>query len=97
MLIGAPRGNYTRSKRDTSNFKLLNEPGVVYQCSFVSDLHTPGPCVEIRPTVLEDEELYIHQINMHARVKKKYSWFGAAMSIEKNSGFLTVYIKDMRN
>jgi len=27
---------------------------------------------------------------MYAYVKKEHSWFGGAMSIEKNSGFLTV-------
>lgn len=86
LLVGAPRGNYTRSA-----FKLLNEPGIVYRCSL------PGPCVEIKPTLIEDEELYISQLNMRAYIKKEHSWFGGAMSIEKNSGFLTVYTKNMRN
>ncbi|XP_071627981.1 integrin alpha-5-like [Temnothorax longispinosus] len=88
LLIGAPRGNYTRhgiSWRDTSGFKFLDEPGVVYLCSL------PGPCMEIRPTIsAKDEELYIRQLNMRAYVKKEHSWFGGAMSVEKNSGFLTI-------
>jgi len=88
LLIGAPRGNYTQS---ATRLKFLNEPGIVYRCNL------PGPCVEIKPTFTEDEELYIHQINMHAYVKKEHSWFGGAMSIEKNNGFLTVYMKDIRN
>jgi len=88
LLIGAPRGNYTQS--DT-RLKFLNEPGIVYRCNL------PGPCVEIKPISTEDEKLYIHQIDTYAYVKKEHSWFGGAMSIEKNSGFLTVYTKDMRN
>lgn len=91
LLVGAPRGNYTRSRRVTSGFKFLDEPGVVYQCSL------PGPCLEIRPTFVEDEILYIHQLKMRAYIKKEHSWFGAAMSIERNSGFLTVYVKNMKN
>ncbi|XP_011863449.1 PREDICTED: integrin alpha-PS3-like isoform X2 [Vollenhovia emeryi] len=84
LLIGAPRGNYTRSSRNTSDFKLLNEPGVVYQCFL------PGPCVEIRPNIVENEKIYIHQINTAAYAKKEHSWFGGAMSIERKSDFLTV-------
>ncbi|XP_011701218.1 PREDICTED: integrin alpha-3-like [Wasmannia auropunctata] len=80
LFIGAPRGNYTTRSR----FRLLNEPGVAYRCSL------PGSCVEITPTFVEDEELDIPQIEMHAYVKKKHSWFGSAMSIERNSGFLTI-------
>ncbi|TGZ45907.1 Metalloendopeptidase mitochondrial [Temnothorax longispinosus] len=93
LLIGAPRGNYTRhgiSWRDTSGFKFLDEPGVVYLCSL------PGPCMEIRPTIsAKDEELYIRQLNMRAYVKKEHSWFGGAMSVEKNSGFLTVAVVNL--
>ncbi|XP_018399144.1 PREDICTED: integrin alpha-9-like [Cyphomyrmex costatus] len=81
LFIGAPRGNYTQKQ---STFRLLNEPGVVYRCNL------PGPCVEIKPTLMKDEELYVNQLERHVYVKKEHSWFGGAMSIEKYSGFLTV-------
>ena len=85
MFIGAPRGNYTQKQ---STFRLLNEPGVVYRCSL------PGSCVEIKPTFMKDEEVYVDQLKRHVYVKKEHSWFGGAMSIEKYSGFLTVYMKN---
>ncbi|KYM88635.1 Integrin alpha-PS3 [Atta colombica] len=81
LFIGAPRGNYTQKQ---STFRLLNEPGVVYRCSL------PGSCVEIKPTFMKDEEVYVDQLKRHVYVKKKHSWFGGAMSIEKYSGFLTI-------
>ncbi|XP_018304279.1 integrin alpha-8 [Mycetomoellerius zeteki] len=81
LFIGAPRGNYTQKQ---STFRLLNEPGVVYRCNL------PGPCVEIKPTFMKDEEVYINQLKRHVYVKKEHSWFGGAMSIEKYSGFLTI-------
>ncbi|XP_029667439.1 integrin alpha-4-like isoform X1 [Formica exsecta] len=84
LLIGAPRGNYTRPSRDRVNLKFLNEPGVVYRCGL------PGRCIEIEPTVIKDEEIYIHQLDMRGRIRKKQSWFGGAMSIERSSGFLTI-------
>lgn len=84
LLIGAPRGNYTRPSRDRINLKFLNEPGVVYRCDL------PGPCIEIEPAVIKDEEIYIRQLSRRGRIRKKQSWFGGAMSIERNSGFLTV-------
>ncbi|KAG5336226.1 ITAM protein, partial [Acromyrmex heyeri] len=85
LFIGAPRGNYTQKQ---SIFRLLNEPGVVYRCSL------PGSCVEIKPTFIKDEEVYVDQLKRHVYVKKEHSWFGGAMSIEKYSGFLTVYMKN---
>ncbi|KAL6443318.1 hypothetical protein ACFW04_002895 [Cataglyphis niger] len=84
LLIGAPRGNYTRPSRDRVNLKFLNAPGVVYRCAL------PGQCIEIEPAVIKDEEIYIYQLDMRGRIKKKQSWFGGAMSIEKSSGFLTI-------
>lgn len=84
LLVGAPRGNYTRPLVS----KVLNEPGVVYRCNL------PGPCVEIEPTVIKDEEIYIRLIGLFASVKKAHSWFGSAMSIERSSGFLTVCTKN---
>lgn len=66
------------------NLKLLNEPGVVYRCSL------PGPCTEIEPAVIKDEEIYIRQLGLRAQIKKKHSWFGGAMSIERSGGFFTV-------
>ncbi|KAG5330741.1 ITA9 protein, partial [Acromyrmex charruanus] len=81
LFIGAPRGNYTQKQ---SIFRLLNEPGVVYRCSL------PGSCVEIKPTFMKDEEVYVDQLKRHVYVKKEHSWFGGAMSIEKYSGFLTI-------
>lgn len=62
----------------------MNEPGVVYRCSL------PGSCEEVEPAVIEDERVVNSNINM--LIYKKRSWFGAAMSIERNSGFITVYI-----
>ncbi|XP_072751774.1 integrin alpha-9 isoform X2 [Anoplolepis gracilipes] len=84
VLVGAPRGNYTRPSRDRMNLKFLNEPGVVYRCGL------PGPCIEIEPAVIKDEEIYIRQLGMRGYIKKKQSWFGGAMSIERSSGFLTI-------
>ncbi|KYN30945.1 Integrin alpha-PS3 [Trachymyrmex septentrionalis] len=81
FLTGAPRGNYTQKQ---SIFRLLNEPGIVYRCSL------PGSCVEIEPTFMKDEEVYVDQLKRHVYIKKEHSWFGGAMSIEKYSGFLTV-------
>jgi len=43
---------------------------------------------------MKDEEVYIDQLKRHVYVKKEHSWFGGAMSIEKYSGFLTVYMKN---
>lgn len=62
----------------------LNEPGVVYRCDLL------GPCIEIEPILMKDEEIYIRQLDLRARIKKKHSWFGGAMSIERSSGFFTV-------
>lgn len=45
----------------------------------------------MEPSIAEDQVVYIKQIRMYARITKKHSWFGGAMSIEKSSGFLTVY------
>ncbi|XP_011057896.1 PREDICTED: integrin alpha-PS3-like [Acromyrmex echinatior] len=81
LFIGAPRGNYTQKQ---STFRLLNEPGVVYRCNL------PGSCVEIKPTFMKDEEVYVDQLKRHVYVKKEHAWFGGAMSIEKYSGFLTI-------
>ncbi|XP_012234864.1 integrin alpha-9-like [Linepithema humile] len=77
LLIGAPRGNYTGSVS-----KELDEPGVVYRCSL------PGSCEEIEPAVIKDENVFYNNVNM--LIYKKRSWFGAAMSIERNSGFFTI-------
>ena len=88
MFIGAPRGNYTQKQ---SIFRLLNEPGIVYRCSL------PGSCVEIEPIFMKDEEVYVDQLKRHVYIKKEHSWFGGAMSIEKYSGFLTVYMKNNGN
>ncbi|XP_071576859.1 uncharacterized protein [Temnothorax nylanderi] len=48
--------------------------------------------MEVRPTISAKDEVlyYIRQLNMRAYVKKEHSWFGGAMSVEKNSGFLTI-------
>lgn len=84
LLVGAPRGNYTQSVRNP--LLRLNEPGAAYSCSL------PGSCVEIEPDVIEDQEIFLQQLNRHGHVWKKHSWFGGAMSIDRNSGFLTVYV-----
>ncbi|XP_011255360.1 integrin alpha-9 [Camponotus floridanus] len=84
LFIGAPRGNYTRSSRDRISLKFLNEPGVVYRCGL------PGPCTEIEPAVIKNEEIYIRQLKTRGLIRKKQSWFGGAMSIERDSGFLTI-------
>lgn len=81
LLVGAPRGNYTRPIVS----QVLNEPGVVYRCSL------PGSCVEIEPAVIKDEEIYIRLVGLFATIRKSHSWFGSAMSIERNSGVFTVY------
>ncbi|XP_032681559.1 integrin alpha-PS3-like isoform X2 [Odontomachus brunneus] len=80
LFVGAPRGNYTKPTR--RQLQYITEPGVVYRCAL------PGPCVEIEPAVFEDE--YAPVYNLQGRIMKEHSWFGGAMSIERNSGFLTI-------
>jgi len=46
--------------------------------------------MEIAADIMEDQNIYIKQLGMYARIKKKRSWFGGVMSIERSSGFLTV-------
>lgn len=90
LFVGAPRGNYTNPTR--KQLRYIVEPGVVYRCAL------PGPCVEIEPSVVEDEYVPIYMLR--GRVMKEHSWFGGAMSIERSAGFLTVYAhftKNIRN
>lgn len=82
LFVGAPKGNHTRPSRN--QLLHLDEPGVVYQCKL------PGPCIEIEPAVTENEIIYLRQLHLHGKIKKKHSWLGAAMSIERNSDTLTV-------
>jgi hypothetical protein len=87
LFIGAPRGNYTGLVS-----KKLDEPGVVYRCSL------PGSCEEIMPAVMKEEKIYMNNVfhPVYVLIYKKRSWFGAAMAIERNSGFLTVYTKKIK-
>lgn len=81
LFVGAPRGNYTKPTRN--RLRYIIEPGVVYRCAL------PGPCVEIEPSVIENEYVPIYMLR--GGVMKEHSWFGGAMSIERSIGFLTVY------
>ncbi|EFN76848.1 Integrin alpha-PS3 [Harpegnathos saltator] len=83
LFVGAPRGNYTEPTRLSRRSASISEPGVVYRCIL------PGPCVEIRPAIVENE--YINVIDeLKGRIMKEHSWFGSAISIDRNSGFLTI-------
>ncbi|XP_014481090.1 PREDICTED: integrin alpha-9-like [Dinoponera quadriceps] len=82
LIVGAPRGNYTHPTRN--QLRDLVEPGVVYWC------HILGKCVPIEPAIVEDERIAIKSYNLNGRVIKDHSWFGAAISVEKTSNYLTI-------
>lgn len=87
LFVGAPRGNYTKRRLLRRSLDNIKEPGVVYRCALPSAYF--GPCVEIEPAFINDERVLVYQ-QLPALLMKEYAWFGAAMSVEPNSGFLTV-------
>ncbi|KAL6254197.1 hypothetical protein P5V15_014819 [Pogonomyrmex californicus] len=84
LFIGAPRGNYSLSLRNSTRSKIFDEPGVVYRCILT------GPCVEIKPVPDASKISYIEQLSMHAYIRQNHSWFGSAMAIERKNDFLTI-------
>lgn len=83
MIVGAPRGNYSRSTKKKSNQP--REPGVVYRCAIAGET-----CEEIKPKEIEDEKGYIAQLNLNVPIKKEHGWFGSAIAIDEPNGILTV-------
>ncbi|XP_076636338.1 integrin alpha-8 [Colletes latitarsis] len=78
LITGAPRANYTKKKLEH-----IIEPGVVYRCNMEN-----YACTEIQPKVKEDQTYYFWL--QRIIVMKNHGWFGAAMSIERSNGILTV-------
>lgn len=83
LIVGAPRGNYSRSTKKKSNQP--REPGVVYRCAIAGET-----CEEIKPKEIEDEKGYIAQLNLNVPIKKEHGWFGSAIAIDEPNGILTV-------
>ncbi|XP_043256911.1 integrin alpha-9-like isoform X2 [Colletes gigas] len=79
LIAGAPRANYTEKRLEH-----IIEPGVVFRCN-VEDYE----CTEIQLKVKENELPYSLR-QRKAIVMKNHGWFGAALSIERSNGVLTV-------
>lgn len=84
LIVGAPKGNYLRSTRD--KFTYPQEPGVVYRCGI------DEKCEEIRPKKIEGEKgtANVHGLQMKTITRMDRGWLGAAMSVKKSDGLLTV-------